>query len=280
MASLVQARAAPEIAEEIVQSVSRTIRPGDSTERVHRAAWKILAKRSRPVASRYGLRRSLLELGPTGFPFERFLSRLYEADGYRTLVGATLYGSCVSHEVDVVAWKNDETLSVEAKFHNDLSYKTDTKVVLYVKARVEDLQSHPHAIGGKDRSISRGVIATNTKFTETAITYAGCVGIELLSWDTPRGENLYDRMSLHGVFPITCLTTLVPREKKKLVDANLVDTRAASERRDEIAAILGGKERASDVLEEIAEVTQMFTVDREIHPPAPKPTPTAKRIVK
>lgn len=258
LASLVQARATPEVAEEIVQSIARTVKGEQTTEQIYRTAWKLLAKRLRPAASRYGLRRSILELGPTGFPFERFLAQLYQADGYETQVDATLYGACVSHEIDVVAWRKAETISVEAKFHNDLSFKTDTKVILYVKARVEDLQTHAHAIGGKQREISRGVVATNTKFTETAIDYAGCVGIELLSWETPRGDNLYDRMGRHGIFPITCLTTLATRDKKKLIEANMVDTRSAREYRDEFAAILGDKSKAAAAQEEIQEITKLF----------------------
>lgn len=258
LASLVQAKAPPEVAEEIVQTLARTVKPGATTGQIFRAAWKMLAKRSRPVASRYSVRRSILELGPTGFPFERFLAQLYRADGYETQVGAMLYGACVSHEVDVVAWKASEVLSVEAKFHNDLGFKTDTKVVLYVKARVEDLQTHRHAIGGKQRDISRGVVATNTKFTETAEDYASCVGLELLSWETPRGDNLYDRMGRHGVFPITCLTTLTAREKRTLVEAGLVDTKSAKERRTELEAVLRDKARAAVAVEEIADLCKLY----------------------
>ncbi len=257
--SLVSARASLEVADEIVASVSQTIRPNDTTARIYQAAHRMLARRERPVASRYGMRRSLLELGPTGFPFEKFVGELYRADGYDVAVGEMLYGSCVSHEVDVLAWDDQDLIALEAKFHNDLSFKTDTKVVLYVKARVEDLQTHEHKIGGRSRAVTRGAIATNTKFTDTAETYAACNGIELLSWETPRGDNLYDRMGRHGVFPVSCLTSLTAREKRVIAEAGIVDTKTLATDGETLRrALKGDTARVADTLGEIDEIVRHF----------------------
>lgn len=259
--SLVSARASLEVADEIVASITQTIRPNDTTARIYQSAHKMLASRERPVASRYGMRRSLLELGPTGFPFEKFVGELYRAEGYDVAVGEMMYGSCVSHEVDVVAWNDLDLITLEAKFHNDLSFKTDTKVVLYVKARVEDLQTHEHKIAGKSRAVTRGAIATNTKFTDTAETYAACVGIELLSWETPRGDNLYDRMGRHGVFPVSCLTSLSPREKRLVAEAGIVDTKTLAKDSRALREILkGNADKVADTLAEIEGICRHFGV--------------------
>ncbi len=260
--SLVSARASLEVADEIVASITQGIRANDSTARIYQAAHKMLASRERPVASRYGMRRSLLDLGPTGFPFEKFIGELYRAEGFDVAVGEMMYGSCVSHEVDVVAWNDTDLITLEAKFHNDLSYKTDTKVVLYVKARVEDLQTHPHKIAGKSRSVTRGAIATNTKFTDTAETYAACVGIELLSWETPRGDNLYDRMSRHGVFPVSSLTSLKAHEKRQIAEAGIVDTKTLAADRKTLGQVLKHESaRVADTLAEIEEIRQHFALE-------------------
>jgi hypothetical protein len=257
--SLVSARASIDVADEIVAAVTATIKPNDTTARIYQAAHKMLARRERPVASRYGMRRSLLELGPTGFPFEKFVGELYRAEGYDVAVGEMLYGSCVSHEVDVLAWDDQDLIALEAKFHNDLSYKTDTKVVLYVKARIEDLQTHPHKIAGKSRSVTRGAIATNTKFTDTAETYAACSGIELLSWETPRGDNLYDRMGRHGVFPVSCLTSLTTREKRMVAESGIVDTKTLAAEQKTLRGVLrDDPARVSDTLSEIEEIVGHF----------------------
>jgi hypothetical protein len=259
--SLVSARASLEVADEIVASITQTIHPNDTTARIYQSAHKMLASRERPVASRYGMRRSLLELGPTGFPFEKFVGELYRAEGYDVAVGEMMYGSCVSHEVDVVAWNDLDLITLEAKFHNDLSFKTDTKVVLYVKARVEDLQTHEHKIAGKSRNVTRGAIATNTKFTDTAETYAACAGIELLSWETPRGDNLYDRMGRHGVFPVSCLTSLSAREKRLVAEAGIVDTKTLAKDSRTLREILrGNADKVADTLAEIEGICRHFGV--------------------
>jgi hypothetical protein len=258
--SLVSARASLEVADEIVATITATIKPNDTTSRIYQAAHKMLAKRERHVASRYGMRRSLLDLGPTGFPFEQFVGELYRAEGYQVAVGEMMYGACVSHEVDVIAWNDVDLITLEAKFHNDLGYKTDTKVVLYVKARVEDLQSHPHKIGGRDRMVTRGAIATNTKFTDTAETYAACVGMELLSWETPRGDNLYDRMSRHGVFPIAALTSLKTHEKRAIADQGIVDTKSLAADTKILRGVLRDDPvRVADTIAEIDEMVRHFS---------------------
>jgi hypothetical protein len=258
--SLISARASMDIADEIVASITATIKANDTTARIYQAAHKMLAKRERHVASRYGMRRSLLELGPTGFPFEKFVGELYRAEGFDVAVGEMLYGSCVSHEVDVVAWNDTDVIALEAKFHNDLAFKTDTKVVLYVKARVEDLQTHPHKIAGKSREVTRGAIATNTKFTDTAETYAACVGIELLSWETPRGDNLYDRMSRHGIFPVSSLTSLKPHEKRSIAELGIVDTKTLAKEEKTLRGVLRDDPvRVQDTLAEIDEVVRHFS---------------------
>jgi Holliday junction resolvase len=258
--SLVSARASMEVADEIVASITAEIRPNDTTARIYQAAHKMLARRERHVASRYGMRRSILDLGPTGFPFEKFVGELYRAEGYSVMVGEMMYGSCVSHEVDVVAWNDVDLIALEAKFHNDLAFKTDTKVVLYVKARVEDLQTHAHKIGGKSRMVTRGAIATNTKFTDTAETYAACVGMELLSWETPRGDNLYDRMSRHGIFPVSSLTSLKTHEKRAIAESGIVDTKTLAAEEKTLRGVLRDDPvRVADVLSEISEMVRHFS---------------------
>lgn len=52
------------------------------TQEIYRHAFSLLRQHQTPAAARYSLRRALFGLGPTGFPFEVFLGRLFESDGY------------------------------------------------------------------------------------------------------------------------------------------------------------------------------------------------------
>lgn len=201
----------------------------------------------RGAAARYSLKRAVLDFGPSGFPFEAYLSKLFQAEGWQTKIDQIVQGHCVEHEVDVVMHKDDLRVYVEAKFHNTAGFKTDLKTVLYVQARVEDLvAAHPN-----EATQIRGLVVTNTKFTSIARQYAGCRGLDLLGWDYPADTNLHDRIDAAKLYPVTALTSLNKREKLNLLGQKIVlcqtlsqDTRALAS-----AGITG--RRADEVLSEV-----------------------------
>lgn len=217
-ASLRRAGAGDYTAERIAKEVTATIVPGMSSKEVHMRAFALLRRESRPMAARYALRRALLELGPTGHPFEDFISHLYTVLGWQVETRKIIKGKCVSHEVDFYAShsKQNTYIAAELKYHNDPNYKTDLKVALYVKSRFDDIFSCDE----KTRScpIDRGLLVTNTKFTSEAIAYAECAGVELLGWGYPANESLFLLMSRTKVYPITALTRLSRTEKRLLID--------------------------------------------------------------
>ena len=109
---------APATIDEITDEVEREMKDGMSTYDIYGRAFALLKQRHGPTAVKYSVRRAMLELGPDGFPFERFVARIFQAWGYETLTDQTLKGHCVEHELDVVAWKDDALAMVEAKYHN------------------------------------------------------------------------------------------------------------------------------------------------------------------
>ena len=199
-------------------TITDTIAPGTSSKEIYTRAFALLRKEWRPVAARYALRRALLELGPTGHPFEDFISHLYRTEGWQVETRKVIRGSCVHHEVDLYAShpEKNEFLAAELKYHNDPGYKTDLKVALYVKSRFDDI----FACDPKVRAcpIDRGILVTNTKFTSEAIAYAECSGVELLGWGYPAHDNLFTRMSRAKVYPVTALTGLSRAEKNLLIE--------------------------------------------------------------
>lgn len=216
--SLQRAGAPPYAATRIAETITDTVVPGVSSKEIYGRAFALLRREARPVAARYALRRALLELGPSGHPFEDFISHLYRAEGWQVETRKILKGKCVSHEVDFYAshTAQNEFLAAELKYHNDPGYKTDLKVALYVKSRFDDIFS----CDPKTRNcpIDRGILVTNTKFTSEAIAYAECSGVELLGWGYPVHESLFMRMSRARVYPITALTGLARAEKRLLIE--------------------------------------------------------------
>lgn len=214
--SLRRAGASPSEVNEIVAEVSKSLSNGMYTQEIYRQAFSQLRQSRVPAAARYSLRRALFGLGPTGFPFEVFLARLFEADGYKTKTGVIIEGKCAAHEIDVAAFKDGHSFVGEAKFHARPGIKSDLQVAMYSYARLLDLKEAK--ICTEDYcGIKEFWLITNTKFTSAAERYGQCVGINLLSWDFPRNNNLHDRIQRAGVYPITVVQSLTPAQAETLI---------------------------------------------------------------
>jgi hypothetical protein len=205
--SLKHAGAPAGLAEKIAGDISSKVADGMTTTEIYRNAFGMLHKEEKVSAARYSMRRAILDLGPTGFPFEDYISELMRVRGYTVKTRVMLKGKCAEHEVDVVMEKDGTTIGAELKFHNTPGFKTDLKIALYVKARFDDI----------GRGVDEGWLITNTKFTENAISYAACAGITLLGWNFPRDAGLADMIQASKLYPITVLTDLSGAEKERLL---------------------------------------------------------------
>lgn len=250
IASLERSGAGEHTATRIARAVTSTIRPGASSKEVYTRAFSLLRKEARPVAARYALRRALLEFGPTGHPFEDFVSHLFRKEGWEVETRKIIPGKCVPHEVDLYAShpKENTFLAAELKYHNDPAYKTDLKVALYVKSRFEDIFSCDPAV--RECPIDRGLLVTNTKFTSEAASYAECAGVELLGWGYPVGDSLFERMNRARVYPITALTGLSQAEKRLLIDRQVIAVDEVLEDRSLLDVLHFSSEQVGELLAE------------------------------
>ena len=205
----------------ITGTVVNQLYDGIKTQEIYRAAFDLLREHAQPAAARYSLRRALFGLGPTGFPFERYLARLFEAEGYTTKTGLIIQGHCAPHEIDVAAYKDDHSFVAEAKFHARPGTKTDLQVVMYAYARLLDLRD-ARVCTDDICGIREFWLITNTKFTTTAEKYGACSGITMLSWDYPRHDNLHDRIQRLGIYPISVLHTLTQSQIVTLLAHDII----------------------------------------------------------
>lgn len=209
-------------AEMIVSKIEADLTEGHTTKEIYRQAFTLLKKHQRPVALRYSLKRAIAELGPSGFPFERFVAEIFKAQGYQAVTDQIAMGVCVPHEIDVVAYNDKELIMTEAKFHTDFSTHSDLKVALYIKARFEDLQNSVFKYGGKERKLTKGMLITNTNFSSTAIQYGECAHLNMVGWNYPRDNNLHNLIENYNLIPVTVLTTLTQTEKRMFLANNIV----------------------------------------------------------
>lgn len=205
----------------VVDQVSAELYDGMHTQEIYRRAFALLRTRKTSAAARYSLRRALFGLGPTGFPFEEFLARLFAEDGYTTKVGSVIAGACASHEIDVAAYRDNHSFVAEAKFHSRPGIKTDLQVAMYSYARLLDLQNKK--ICTQDIcGIKEFWLITNTKFTSTAHSYGSCVGLSMLSWNYPKSNNLHDRIQRAKIYPVTVLSSLSSAQAMILLDNKII----------------------------------------------------------
>ena len=217
--SLERAGAENKIKEEVINTVLEYITDGMTTQEIYRHAFELLKeKTSGAVAARYSIKRAILDLGPSGFPFEQFVAALFRAHGATNVhTGIMMQGRCAPHEVDVLGIQDGKRFGIEVKYHHSLGIKTDLKTALYVKARFDDLRE---ATTGDH--IDQGWLITNTKFTSNVRKYAKCAGLKLIGWDYPRGNGIEMMTDRSGVHPLTCLTKLSDDNKRKMLDDNIV----------------------------------------------------------
>ncbi|MBS1554107.1 MAG: restriction endonuclease [Bacteroidetes bacterium] len=220
--SLTRAGATDILAEKIASEISNGLRTGMSTKQIYKKAHDALRKASRPMAGRYHLKNGIMELGPSGFPFELYVSEILKQKNFEVQVGRIVEGHCVNHEVDVIAQKDDRHFMIECKYHNSLGMVCDVKIPLYIQARFQDVEARWKLIPGHGEKFHQGWVVTNTRFTADAIKYATCSGLNLVSLDFPQGGSLRDMIEETGLYPLTCLTTLTQQEKKSLLEKKIV----------------------------------------------------------
>ncbi|MFZ3020368.1 MAG: restriction endonuclease [Minisyncoccia bacterium] len=252
--SLIRAGASEQNAEIISTEVMGELADETKTLDIYKKAFEHLHKLSLPAAKRYVLKRAVMDLGPSGFPFEKYVAEILRRKGFEVKTDEMMLGECVEHEVDVVAWNDKDLLAIEAKFHNELGIKSDLKVVLYVKARIDDLKGTTFDYGGKNRKVTEGWLVTNTKFTTTAIHYAECTNLKLLGWNYPEKENLHDLIIETKTLPITCLGLLDQQQKRTLLKEGIVFCDSLLEKPEILKTIGFNDERAEHILHEIKEL--------------------------
>ncbi len=240
----------------IIDEVEKGMKEGMTTNEIYEHAFSLLRKKSIHTAIKYSVRRALAELGPDGFPFEKFVARIFHAWGYETLTDQQIMGACIEHEVDVVGWKGDSLAMVEAKFHHEFGLKSDVKVALYVKARFDDIASNEFDFGGTRRKLTERWLFTNTKFTEQAIKYGSCNKLNMIGWNYPNVGNLHTIIEEFKLHPVTCITHLTYQQKRDLVGRNIITCADVIKRTDILKEIgIRSEEEIAKIVHEAKQIT-------------------------
>ena len=207
----------------LVAQIKPVLYDGISTKELYKKTSTLLEKLDRSCAGRYSLKHALRALGPSGFPFEHLIARLFEHQGFTVKVGQTIKGKCITHEVDVIAYNKKICHLVECKFHLDAGERMSVQVPMYVKSRFEDIlqaTKKPSVISTHEKV--NYWVATNAKLSTQSKEFAQCVGMKLLAWRYPDKNSLAELIKKYELYPITTLTTLKKIDRIALLTKGIV----------------------------------------------------------
>ncbi|PIP32848.1 ATPase [Candidatus Gottesmanbacteria bacterium CG11_big_fil_rev_8_21_14_0_20_37_11] len=171
-------------------------------------------------SGKYMLKQAIMDFGPSGYPFEKYIARILSYRGYRTEVDVIMQGRCITHEVDIVAENEHGKYLIECKFHNLPGKRTDAKVALYIHSRYEDIMLGEYR--HEKRENCKMWLVTNTKCTTDALSYAQCSGMTVYSWGYPTQTSLQHLIEDRKLYPVTCLSTLSKKQKDLLLSNDIV----------------------------------------------------------
>jgi Holliday junction resolvase-like predicted endonuclease len=217
--SLQNAGADQDIVKEIVSDIENWVFSGITTKKIYSQAFQLLKQKKTLAAIYYKLKQAIMELGPTGYPFETFIGKIFENQGYKVQVAQIIEGFCVKHEMDVIATNKHTQHLVECKYRTAQEKNVSIQVPLYVRSRIDDIVKKRKALPEYQNHTFEGWIVTNTRFSPD---YGKCSDLHLLGWDYPIGNSLKDIVEKEKLYPLTVLNQLLKKEKQQLLERRII----------------------------------------------------------
>jgi len=262
--SLQHAGASNEQINSIIDEISVKLHEGISTKTIYKLAFNLLKGSSRHIAAKYHLKQAIMELGPSGYPFEKYVGEILRYQGYGIKVGEIVQGQCVQHEIDVIAQIGNQQLMIECKYHNQPGIFCDVKIPLYIQSRFKDVEVQWIKSSAKETKSYQGWVVTNTRFSTDAIQYGTCAGLKLIGWDYPLAGSLKDQIDTLGLYPITCLTSLTKNEKQSLLDRKIVLCKDILQNEKLLEQIGVMSSRIDIVLQETHQLCKLLTSEQNL----------------
>ena len=211
--------ASKELAFEIAKKIEEEAFDGIPTSQIFDRIFELLLKEFPQSAIKFNLKKAIEKLGPTGFPFEKFVAKIFEFEGFEVKTNQIIPGFCVSYEIDFLAKKEGLIYIGECKFRQEPGGRVDLKAALANYARFLDVE-RGRFLDSKMKY--KSILVTNTKFTSEAIKYSECVGVELLGWKYPKGRGLEFLIEKNKLYPVTILPSVNHQIANELISQGIV----------------------------------------------------------
>ena len=244
IASLVRTGASEDVALDIARKVASQITPASHTKHIFRMAKKLLRQVNHVSDMRYSIKSAIYSLGPSGYQFEKYFAQILKSYGYSVEINQVLNGYCVSHEIDILASKDNKCFAIECKYHCNGGNPTDVKIALYVHSRFADIKKAYDVRPGNSVSVQQGWLVTNTRCTTDAVKYAECVGLKIVSWRYPQKESLERLIEDRRLYPVTILSSIRKNTLDILFHNNIIFAKDIADMDEESFIKKSGIERS------------------------------------
>jgi len=212
------------LAKKIAGNVEQVIYPGIKTTKIFEMVEKGLNKGDSRAAIKFSLKKAIGKLGPTGFPFEKYIGAILKKFGYEVDLNRCIPGRCISYEIDFLARKEKLLYVGECKYRNlPQEESINSTIALANFARFLDLKDGQFfkIKQYKDLEI-KSILVTNSKFSQDAINFSKCRGVDLLGWRYPKNKGLEYYIESQNLYPITILPSLKSYLSQALVSKNIM----------------------------------------------------------
>ncbi len=215
--------ASKKVARKIADSIKKDLRfDGIKTSEIFKKVKKELRRQEPQAAIRFNLKQGMRRLGPTGFPFEKYIGEIFNRNGFQVQLNQYIPGFCTSYEIDFLAKKGNLLYVGECKYRNDPGGRTHLDTALANYARFLDIKKGKFFQKTFKNLRIKSLLVTNTKLTSQAIRYSECVGVECLAWKYPKNQGLEHIIDTKELYPITILPSLKSYLSKIFADQNMM----------------------------------------------------------
>ena len=201
-------------AQQILKNVRSQVYQGIQTKDIYQLVLQAISEQKGRLGlhHRYRLKEAIMNMGPTGFPFENFVSKVLSHSGFEILgIRSKIKGKCATHEIDLIGSSEGKKHMIECKHSSVRGSFIGLKVALYTHARFID--TSPNFDGE--------AIVCNVKISNSAKRYSKCIGQRVLSWRYPPNQSLERLVEDHKLYPITILN-LNAKELEKFSSRNIL----------------------------------------------------------
>ncbi len=241
--SLMRSGASVEAAEKIAKEIEKDLPQKALTRDIYRKAKRLLRRQNTVSGMRYSIKKAIFTLGPSGYPFEKYIAKVMQHYGYSVETNRIVKGHCVDHEVDVIAESNNKYTPIECKYHKDAGKATDVKIAMYIHARFQDIKKAGARQPDRKMVFDGGWLVTNTRCSTDAIRYAECVGLKIVSWKYPHKTSLEQMIENKRLYPVTILHSVRKSMLHSLFNADIILAQDIADLTEEAFALKSGLDK-------------------------------------